>query len=143
MEIKKITREEFKRVVARKPVVVIPIGSIEQHGPHSVLGTDSFIAETIACEACEQTGTLCAPTIYFALSEHHKGFPGTIWVSHETISKYLLDIAKALSCQGVKRLIFVNGHGGNDSMLSLLSVQLRYELDVISVVFRYYQSWDQ
>ncbi|MFX0094330.1 MAG: creatininase family protein [Candidatus Hodarchaeota archaeon] len=138
VEITKITREEFKRLIDAKPLAVIPVGSIEQHGPHCALGTDSLIAEALSQEACKQTDTLCVPTVFVGLSEHHKGFPGTLWTSHHSFFNYLFDIAKSLVYQGVKKLIFVNGHGGNTSLLANLCSQLRSQLNVISLVFQWW-----
>ncbi|MFX1532859.1 MAG: creatininase family protein [Promethearchaeota archaeon] len=138
MEIAKITREVFKQIISTKPLVVMPVGSIEQHGPHCPLGTDSLIAEGVAQEACRRTETLCAPTIFIALSEHHKGFPGTLWVSRQTFFNYLIDISKSLVHQGVEKLIFVNGHGGNTAILTDLCSELRAQLNVVSLVFQWW-----
>ncbi|MFX1252265.1 MAG: creatininase family protein [Promethearchaeota archaeon] len=138
MEISKITRDVFKQTINTKPLVIVPVGSIEQHGPHCPLGTDSLIAEGVAQEACRRTETLCAPTIFIALSEHHKGFPGTLWVSRQTFSNYLVDISKSLVHQGAKKLIFVNGHGGNTAILTDLCSELRAQLNVISLVFQWW-----
>ncbi len=137
-EITRITREEFKRIIEQKPLVLVPVGSIEQHGPHCPLGTDSWIAQTIAQEACERTGALCAPPVFVALSEHHKGFPGTLWVSYQTFFNYLFDISKSLVYHGAQKLVFVNGHGGNTAALSNICSALRAQLNAFSLIFQWW-----
>ncbi|MHA2362597.1 MAG: creatininase family protein [Candidatus Hodarchaeales archaeon] len=139
VEMAKITRGVFKKIIEENPLIIIPVGSIEQHGPHSPLGTDSLIAEHLAQEATKRTGTLCAPTIFIGLSEHHKEFPGSLWISYTTYFNYLMDVARSLVFQGAKKLIFVNGHGGNSAQLSNICSEIRAQLNVLTLVYQWWE----
>ncbi len=116
-------REAFKGA----NVALIPVGSTEQHGPHLPLGTDFLIARRLAEEAARETGAICTPVVPVGISEHHRQFWGTLWVPPAALRAYLHGIAQALAYHGVKRLIFVNGHGGNTAALQELARSLRAE----------------
>jgi len=119
----KRAREQF--LTAR--VALIPVGSTEQHGPHLPLGTDFMIAQALAREAARRTGAICTPTIPVGISEHHRQFWGTLWVAPEAFRAYLAGIARSLAYHGLRRLIFVNGHGGNTAALREVARALHQE----------------
>ena len=97
--------------------VIIPIGSIEQHGPHLPLSTDSLLVEEIARKVGERTGCLVTPTIRFGISEEHMDFRGTITLSPETFKAMVLDICTSLQRHGFNRQYIINYHGGNKKYL--------------------------
>lgn len=109
----KRAQEEFQQA----KVALIPVGSTEQHGPHLPLGTDFLIAKTLAEAAAVETGAICTPVIPIGLSEHHRQFWGTLWVKPDYFRGYLRGIAESLAYHGIKRIIYVNGHGGNMAAL--------------------------
>lgn len=100
-------------------VVLLPIGATEQHGPHLPAGTDALIAGAICDAAVRQAAhrsdrtMIIAPTVPFGASDHHLPFGGTLSLSPETLLAVVLDIARCVSAQGGRRLVLVNGHGGN------------------------------
>jgi mycofactocin precursor peptide peptidase len=95
------------------PVLLIPLGSTEQHGPHLPFGTDSFIAEAIAKGAAVRlAGTLIGPTVNVTASGEHQGFPGTLSIGTEVFSTMLTELVRSASTW-CRRIVFVNGHGGN------------------------------
>lgn len=96
-------------------LVLLPVGSTEQHGPHAPLGTDWLIAEAIAegAAAASDLTTLVAPTIPIGVAEEHRRFPGTMWVSPGTFRRYVREAMESLAEHGLDRIILVNGHGGN------------------------------
>lgn len=94
-------------------IALVPLGSSEQHGPHLPEGTDHIIAESLAREAAERTGYLCTPTITIGVSDHHRQFPGTMWVEAPTFRDYVEDLSRSLVSHGVDRIVYVNAHGGN------------------------------
>lgn len=119
----KKAREEFKRT----KVALIPVGSTEQHGPHLPLGTDFLTAKALAEEAAAETGAICTPAIPVGLSEHHRQFWGTLWVTPEHFRGYVRGIATSLAYHGIGRIIYVNGHGGNQAALEEVCRELRHE----------------
>jgi len=107
-------------------VALIPVGSTEQHGPHLPLGTDFLTAQALARAAADETGAVCTPTVPVGVSAHHQQFWGTLSVSPDAFRAYMRDLALSLAAHGVKRLAFVNGHGGNSSALLEVCRDLRH-----------------
>ncbi|MEI7624845.1 MAG: creatininase family protein [Actinomycetota bacterium] len=104
--------------------VLLPFGSIEQHGPHMPLDTDCFIAQALAeraATAAQSQGLtlLVAPTVNVTLSWYHMQFPGTMRLTTETFLRVFVDICDSLFLHGVKTVIVVNGHGGNVAALTV------------------------
>lgn len=110
-------------------VAVMPIGALEQHGPHLPVGTDYLCAEDIAAMAMEkvqsQAQFLLMPTLTYALSIEHIHVPGTLTLMPQTLISVLTDIGESLLRLGVKKLVLVNGHGGNDSAIFIAGRLLR------------------
>ena len=114
--------------IAHQPLVLVPIGSIEQHGPHLPLDTDSVIAEAVALSAAELLGggEMVAPTISYAASGEHQSFPGTCSIGSEVLSQLLVELVRSMRTWA-GRVVFVNAHGGNVESLTRAVVQLRDE----------------
>ncbi len=91
-------------------IVLIPIGSTEQHGPAAPLGLDTYVAIALVEDVAKQTGVISTPPIWFGDSTHHLGFPGTISIKTETLTEYVKDIIRSLARHGFKKIIIVNGH---------------------------------
>ena len=122
---------------AARDVVLLPVGSTEQHGPHNPLGTDHLIACALALEAGRRAGVAVLPPIPFGVSVHHSHFPGTIWVREEVFKEYVRDVILSLKRHGVRRVVVVNGHGGNLGALLSLARELRSE-GVLVAVFQWW-----
>ncbi|MCS7104833.1 MAG: creatininase family protein [Thermofilaceae archaeon] len=118
-------------------IVLLPVGSTEQHGPQNPLGTDHLIAYELALEAGRRTGVAVLPPVPYGVSVHHSAFPGTVWVREEVFKEYVRDIVLSLKKHGVKKVVVVNGHGGNLNALLSLSRELRGE-GVLTVVFQWW-----
>lgn len=114
---------EMKAAIARdpQPVVAIPIGAVEDHGPHLPISTDNDILEGILAECGRRAGgdLLVLPTIPFGLDEHHMDFPGVIAIEIETALAYLAQTAISVARHGFTHLLIVNGHGSNHSICDL------------------------
>jgi creatinine amidohydrolase len=123
--IHELTRPAFAEWLETEPapVVVIGIGSIEQHGPHLPLGTDSLAVREYIHAVSGKTNSVCVHPCFPGYSPHHMGFPGTITFSEDTLLGVLMDTVGSLARHGIKRFLFLNGHGGNTHILNL-AVQL-------------------
>ncbi|AEJ39527.1 Creatininase [Sulfobacillus acidophilus TPY] len=111
------TAADIPSIVSQDPVVIIPIGSTEQHGPHLPLYTDTLLTYRVLEEGLlaipGDLPVYFLPALPYSCSNEHVGFPGTISLSAETTMHVLKDIASSLHQFGVKRILFLNGHGGN------------------------------
>lgn len=113
------TDRETLSEVLPDAVVVLPVGATEQHGPHLATGTDTLMAEATARDAAAQAAAtsprpfvLC-PTMPFGASDHHLPFGGTMSLVPETLFGVLLDLLRSIATSGGRRVVLVNGHGGN------------------------------
>jgi mycofactocin precursor peptide peptidase len=94
------------------PIVVVPVGSCEQHGPHLPLHTDTVIATALARDLCaRRQDCVAAPALPITASGEHRGFPGTLSIGTEALSRVLVELAR--SADWASGVVFVNGHGGN------------------------------
>jgi creatinine amidohydrolase len=105
-------------------LALVPLGSTEQHGPHLPESTDHVIAESLAREAAARSGYLCTPTVNVGISQHHRQFPGTMWVSPETFRAYVRELTENLTYHGIDRVVYVNAHGGNVDALREVAKEL-------------------
>jgi len=124
---------EAKEYFSKNDVAIIPVGSNEQHGPHNPLGTDHLIAKVIAEEAAKRTGVVCLQVIPFGVSHHHRQFWGTVHVSPKTFKNYVKEVCTALNYYGVRKIVVVNGHGGNLNALAELARELREKGIFVSI----------
>ena len=103
-------------------LLLVPVGAVEQHGPHLPLGTDTTVATTVA----GRLGVPVTPPIAFGASGEHEGFPGTVSIGTETLAAVLVETGRS-ACRWAGRVCFVNGHGGNLPALVSAVTLLRYE----------------
>ena len=99
------------------PVLLIPVGSTEQHGPHLPMNTDTLVAEELAARALHRTdGLLVGPTVSVTASGEHQGFPGTLSIGTATTTAVLVELVR--SADWAAAVVLVNGHGGNHAAVT-------------------------
>src|SRR4029450_12845003 len=103
------TWPEIKGAVADQRVVVLPVGTVEQHGPHLPLSTDVVTATEMSRRAVEQipNEAVLMPSVFYAFNERHLDFPGTIAVQGSTFVKYVTDIGRSLAHHGFRKILLV------------------------------------
>jgi len=114
-------------------MVIIPIGSTEQHGPHMPLGTDYYEATGISKLISARTGVVMAPVLLVGYSEYHSGFPGTLSLKPETMEQVLFETAEMLIKYGFRRFMFFNYHGGNNIVQSKVIHRINHTTEAIAV----------
>ena len=117
-----LTQKELQARIGEHAVAIWPIGATEQHGYHLPVACDALLAEKVAVGAAEtakELNLLVLPTLTYGLSEHHMSLPGTLTLQPETILAVIADICGALVQQGVRKLVLLNGHGGNSDILGV------------------------
>ena len=116
-----MTWPEVGRVAGEDRVVVIPIGTLEDHGPHLPIDTDVRIIDAICRGACERVpeSVVLMPTVTHGYSPHHADFPGPISIRWNIFVEHLLDITRSLVGHGFRRFILANGHGSNMPLVNM------------------------
>jgi creatinine amidohydrolase len=117
-----MTWPEVEERLRECDIVLIPVGSTEQHGPALPVSTDHYIATQFAYRAAEMVldkhKVVVTPTIAFGFSPHHMEFKGTITLSELTLSSMISDVCYSLAEHGFKKIVLVNGHGGNETAIA-------------------------
>jgi creatinine amidohydrolase len=126
-----LTWHEIRDLEKEDGVLVLPIGAIEQHGPQLPTFTDALIAERMTMLALERLNTETRvwrlPTQHYGKSNEHAGYPGTFSLSATTLMAVVRDIALGAKLAGFRRLAFINAHGGNTALLSMMARDIRVE----------------
>jgi len=131
MIIEEMTTVEFSEGLKKTRTVIIPLGSIEEHGPHLPMHTDIFHAYEIARRASGMVPVFVAPRVNFGVCRSTADFPGTIGIRSETLVSLVIDMVESLYRHGMKRFILYSGHAGANHMAALLDaaddLMLTYE----------------
>lgn len=113
----------------RDSIIVLPLGAVEQHGPHLPLNTDFVVADAASRQAVARVGEECdvwlLPTLPFTKSNEHLWAAGTMSLSAETLMRVLDDLGRSIATTPARRLMFINGHGGNSALVAMMNREIR------------------
>lgn len=137
-----LTAPEFAALDRAGAVAILPIGAIEQHGPHLAMSVDRDLTLAVLTRALARINpaltVLALPVQAIGKSTEHQTWPGTLSLSADTLLRVLHDIAASIRRAGIPRLMILNGHGGNRALLELACRDLRAELGLITA----HVAWD-
>jgi creatinine amidohydrolase len=134
-----LTWVEIEDRLRKTKLVILPTGSVEQHGHHVGVGADWIQAWEIAKRTGEKCGALVLPVQSYGISGHHKEFPGVITLSFDTYKKVIFEILQSLNRYGVRKVLFINGHGGNTSAIIEACKEARDEYGILCAISHW---WD-
>lgn len=130
-----LTWQEVESYLEDERIVLVPIGSTEQHGPAGPLGVDTFVTVTLCEDVAQRSGVVVAPPLWYGDSSHHGGFPGTISLRPDTLVEVVRDVARSLARHGFDRIVLVNGHKGSNLPALTSAVRVLHEDELPEVLF--------
>ncbi len=125
----------FEALQQQTRTVILPLGSVEEHGPHLPLGTDTFHALEVAKRAAALTPVVVAPPVFYGMCRSTREHPGTLSISGDTLRALLLDLGREFYRVGLRNLVFISGHAGGTHISAILEAgeQLLTELPEVRV----------
>ena len=132
-----LTWPQAERRFAEIDVALLPVGAIEQHGPHLPLDTDAWDAERLCddvAKACSQPPPIVLPLVPYGVSYHHDDFAGTISISPDTLARMVHEIGIAVARNGIRKLLVINGHGGNSAALHFAAQMINRDTGIFTAV---------
>ena len=134
-----LTWPELREAIRRQPVILLPVGSVEDHGPHLPLDTDNFLATTVCLETARRIpdDVLVMPTVPYGFNWHHIDFPGTIGIAWDHFVDYMTDITKSVAYHGFQKILIVDGHGSNVPLVDIVARRTVMETNALCASFIY------
>lgn len=142
-EWRKLRADELREQARRDAVVILPVASIEQHGPHLPVEVDSMLGEAVAARTAGKLlakgqPVLVLPVLWTGLSEHHMSFGGTITLDNAAFAAVIEGVVKSILRHGFKRIVLLNAHGGNENALRTITDDLTPKYGAAIVQFTYW-----
>jgi creatinine amidohydrolase len=132
-----LSAHDFALMDMSKVVAILPVGAVEQHGPHLPVRVDAAINNGIMRHAvakmAEDFPALILPTMSVGKSNEHSAFPGTLTLSAETLGRVWYEVCESAYCAGVRKVLFVNSHGGQPQVMEIVCRELRINLGMLAV----------
>jgi creatinine amidohydrolase len=142
--IERLTFVEVKRLIERGlDSVILPIGTVEAHGPHLPLGTDVMIPVSIAEKLADEVDSLIAPPVNYGITRSLLVYPGSLTVSSPAFKEYVKGILLSLSRHGFKKAVVINGHGGQMNELKEVGMEVWSETGLKTVMFNWWIALEQ
>jgi creatinine amidohydrolase len=111
---------QAEKALAATTFAIVPVGAVEVYGPHLPMGSDGLVALEASRRLADRTGAVVAPLVPIGCSQSLMSFPGTLSVEPESLKMYLRDVCSSLVFYGIKRILFMNGHAGNVTLIGEL-----------------------
>jgi len=128
----KLKAHELRALAERGATVIMPVGAMEQHGPHLPVQVDALLATEVSRRAALRLAphrpVVMTPTVWMGLSEHHMSFGGTFTLDFDAYQSLLRCLCRSIDRHGFPRIFILNGHGGNVSALGVIAGELAHEL---------------
>ncbi|MGY3622633.1 creatininase family protein [Bradyrhizobium sp. USDA 10063] len=132
-----LSTKDFAELDAERVVAILPVGAVEQHGPHLPVRVDAAINAGIVARAVElmppDLMALVLPMMPVGKSDEHLAFPGTLTLSHETLGRLWYELGECVHRVGVRKILFLNSHGGQPQLLDIVCRDLRVKLGMFAV----------
>jgi creatinine amidohydrolase len=143
VEFRRLRADQLRDRAAADAVAIVPFGAIEQHGPHLPVEVDSLLGHEVALRTARKMAArgepvVLLPMVWTGVSEHHMSFGGTITLDLPSYAALVENICRSLVRHGFRRLVLLNGHGGNDNALRSLTDELTPKLGVPIIQFTYW-----
>jgi creatinine amidohydrolase len=135
--LQEMTWTDVRDYLKSSDMVIIPLGSTEQHGPHLPLGTDFYLAFDTAKLISARTGVAVAPIVTAGYSLYHSGFPGTLSLRPETMEEVLYETVEMLVKYGFRRVMFFNYHGGNNAVQDSVIYRINQGTEATAIAIGY------
>ena len=134
MYLAKMTTAQAKEAFEKDPIIVIPVGSTEQHGTQGALGTDFMVPSYLADHVEDVDNVIVAPTVPYGVCPYHLSFEGSINIGYEGLYMVLHGIMDSLMQHGAKRFVVLNGHGGNTPSIDRAALEVYHKGGVCASV---------
>jgi creatinine amidohydrolase/Fe(II)-dependent formamide hydrolase-like protein len=135
--LQEMTWTDVRDYLKSSDMIIIPLGSTEQHGPHLPLGTDFYLSLDTAKAISARTGVVVAPVVMAGYSLYHSGFPGTLSLKPETLEEVLYETAVMLVKYGFRRIMFFNYHGGNNVVQEKVVYRINQTTEATAIAIGY------
>ena len=132
--LEEMTWPEVREAIENRRVVLQPLAAIEQHGPHLPVDTDNLIARSL-CQAAADAAPgefVVAPTLPYGFNDHNMEFPGTVSIRPAVLLEYLFDVGRSFAASGFDRVMWVNTHGSNETLVELAARRVTNETPALS-----------
>lgn len=134
-----LTEKEAREYFEENDIAIVLAGGVAPHGSVNPLGSDLFHVQEVGKRVSDKTGILVVDAIPFGESEYWRGFPGTISLKPSTVFNVFYDIAECLKEHGVRKVIFLNGHGGTERTLAAVAMRMRDTLNMLAAVIDWFR----
>src|SRR5438876_6832621 len=128
-----MTWPEVQELLTRTDMAIIPVASLEEHGPQAPIGTDFLDGVETAKLIAQKTDVLVAPVLLPGISPYHMEFPGTITISHDTAQRVYFEAVQSLIHHGFRRILFLNAHTGNQHLTAYVADRINQETPAIAL----------
>jgi creatinine amidohydrolase len=143
VEWRKLRADQLREKARHDAIVILPVASLEQHGPHLPVEVDSMLGETVAVRAAHQIAArgqqaVVLPVLWTGLSEHHMSFGGTVTLNFPEFAGVVEGVCRSVLRHGFRRIVLLNAHGGNENALRTITDELTPKFGVSIVQFTYW-----